>query len=123
MEPYKRISLENGLQIEFFDRSNRYFGDYHRVLIEVHLHFELPKDAGSDATFWRQVRALHGDRLDVRRFLERMAVPTADTGRVAEALAADFITHNRPYLERPSTLRSLAAAAMHPRQPLQSHAR
>lgn len=116
MEAFKRIDLANGLQVEFFDRSNRYFGDYHRIQVEVRLRFELPVQVGPDAEFWQRVRMAHGHHLEVRRVLERMAVPTADTDRVRERLVTDFLAHNRPYLERPTCLKSLAATAMHQRR-------
>jgi hypothetical protein len=33
--------LDNGLQILFVDQSNRYFGDYHRVCIQIILVYAL----------------------------------------------------------------------------------
>jgi len=36
---FTTIQLDNGVQIAFKDCTNRYFGDYHRVSIEVNLSF------------------------------------------------------------------------------------
>jgi hypothetical protein len=37
MTPFRSETLNNGVVVEFFDLSDRYFGDYHRVCVEVRL--------------------------------------------------------------------------------------
>jgi hypothetical protein len=44
MRPFRTEHLANGITLTFFDCSNRYFGDYHRVYIEIHL--SVPPPAG-----------------------------------------------------------------------------
>ena len=36
----RTIKLDNGLTLEFFDQSNLYFGDYHRIKILLIGQFE-----------------------------------------------------------------------------------
>lgn len=38
-ELFSSEQLANGVQIDFIDATNRYYGDYHRVCIEVVLRF------------------------------------------------------------------------------------
>jgi len=42
--------LANGVRVEFVDGSNRYFGDYHRLRIEVHCRVALTEQLFADAT-------------------------------------------------------------------------
>ncbi len=100
-EPFRRIELANGLQLELFDQSNRYFGDYHRVRLLVrcsvpvrtewllNLPAELPPE---------QARALLGEAAVFERQLEQMGVPSAELERVKEQLVGGFLAATGPYL-------------------------
>ncbi|AMV72074.1 hypothetical protein JCM30471_05740 [Desulfuromonas carbonis] len=101
----RREQLENGLVLEFFDHSNRYFGDYHKVRVEVHsrlpLRIDLFQDEADPAAALAQTAALLGDApLEVRQ-LERMGVPGAEVERVRTALIDDFLRTGSIYLARP----------------------
>jgi hypothetical protein len=85
--------LANGIELTFVDRSNRYFGDYHRVCVEVRVH--VPPPTGP---------------LELARHLERMAVPGAEVAVVRGRLIVDFLHHVGAYLARPDTPTRLAAA-------------
>lgn len=85
--------LANGLELTFFDRSNRYFGDYHRVCVEIRV--SVPPPAGP---------------LQLVRYLERMAVPGAEVESVRGRLISDFLRHAGRYLARPDTPARLTAA-------------
>ena len=71
--------MGNGLQINFADESNRYFGDYHRVsvvaTIVCNLH-DLPSTNPEEADFRRLAIENFGVELCIVKRLERMAVPT-----------------------------------------------
>lgn len=105
MTPFRNETLANGIVVEFFDLSNRYFGDYHRVRVEVRL--QVP----------------HPDReepLVKVHALERMGVPGAEVATVRDRLAEDFWQHAGSYLihpDYPSRLRA-AEAAFPSRRPL-----
>lgn len=105
MTPLRREALENGLVLEFFDHSNRYFGDYHKVRVEVRsrlpLRIELFQDQADPAAALARAAALLGDApLEVRQ-LERMGVPGAEVDRVRAALIDDFLRTGSVYLQRP----------------------
>ena len=97
----KRLELPSGALLEFVDRSNRYFGDYHRVLIEVEL--VLMAEEGPQ-------------RLRYQKPLQRMGVASADVEAEREALIENFLTTARPYMERPEYLTVLSAMLDKPGQ-------
>lgn len=85
LPPLHSEELANGLRLEFFDRSNRYFGDYHRVCVEVRttLPLDVPALGHLDADLRRRAEGYFGSALRVVRLRERMGVESA---RVEEAL-------------------------------------
>jgi hypothetical protein len=94
MNPFRSERLGNGIELAFTDRSNRYFGNYHRVCIEVRI--SVPPPAGP---------------LQVIRQLDRMAVPGDEVAAVRDRLVGDFLRHAADYLGRAATPARLAAAA------------
>lgn len=83
------LTLDNGLRLEFFDCSNRYFGDYHRVCIEVQTSLALaaPPPSGLDPGLLARARERFGATLTVTRKVERMGV----AGALVEALKGEII--------------------------------
>ena len=118
MTTIKQESLENGLQINFTDESNRYFGDYHRVCVVATIVCnlrDLPADSTDEEAFrCRAVEAL-GEQLSVVKRFERMGVSSADVEDVRNALIDDFLRHASAYLSRPEYIRSLVNAELNKR--------
>ena len=118
MTTIKEECLENGLQINFTDESNRYFGDYHRVCVVAtivcNLH-DLPAGSPDEEAFhYRAVEAL-GEQLSVVKRFERMGVSSADVEDVRGALIDDFLRHASAYLSRPEYILSLVNAELNKR--------
>lgn len=115
MTTIKAECLENGLQINFTDETNRYFGDYHRVCVVATLVCNLealPAESPDEVAFrCRAVEAL-GGRLSVVKRFERMGVSSADVEDVRGALIDDFLRHASAYLSRPEYIRSLVNAEL-----------
>ena len=107
--------LPNGLQVNFSDESNRYFGDYHRVCVVAtiicNLH-DLPLASSDDEAFRCQAVDTLGEQLSVVKRFERMGVASADVEDVRNALIDDFLRHASVYLSRPGYLRSLVSAEL-----------
>lgn len=102
MIPFRSERLENGLELAFFDLTNRYFGDYHRVCVEIRLRIGAqPEGAGLAET----------------RLLERMAVAGADVLSVRDRLVEDFLKNALPYLSRSDFPARLGSSARRPLQP------
>lgn len=77
--------LENGVRLAFEDTTNRYYGDYHRVKIEVRIRL-----------------AENGyERAYDFKALEKMAVPGAEVDAVRQQLLENFRQQLLPYLARP----------------------
>lgn len=103
MAPFRTESLVNGVSVAFFDQSNRYFGDYHRVRVEVQV--TLPPLSGGTAA----ESPAGGDRQRITH-LERMGVAGAEVETVRDRLVADYWRHAGPYLAHADYPTRLAAA-------------
>ncbi|MEA3466300.1 MAG: hypothetical protein U9R29_09915 [Thermodesulfobacteriota bacterium] len=77
--------LANGVQIDFVDKTNRYYGDYHRVCIDVELRFAVDNHAVAHKF----------------QTLERMGVSGDDVTVVQTKLIDSFRCGTMPYMERP----------------------
>jgi len=80
---FRTERLDNGVELEFFDLSNRYFGDYHRVCVEVHLRVPCPD---------------REEPLVRVRTLERMGVAGADVVMTRNALVEAYWHNAGRYL-------------------------
>ncbi len=112
--------LANGLILEFFDLSNRYFGDYWHLCLEVRCRVPLAADSLAEAELER-ARALLGESIDYSRRLERMGVPSDEVSRVRQQMVEAFLANARPYLSNPAfpgrLIASRLAAARRGRRP------
>ena len=99
MTPFRTERLVNGVVAEFIDRSNRYFGDYHRVCIEVRLMASVPDAASGEGTSLQTVKVL-----------ERMGVPGIAVEATRNRLADDYWRHAGSYLAHPDYPARLAAS-------------
>jgi len=95
MTPFRSETLDNGVKVTFTDRSNRYFGDYHRVQVEAWISVPV---AGRE------------EPLVQLRSLERMGVAGNEVMTVRDRLADDFWSHAAGYLGRPDYPARLQAA-------------
>ncbi len=84
--------------LEFFDRSNRYFGAYWRICLEVRCRVPLSAAGLPDAEATR-ARQLLGETVDFVRRLERMGVAEENVEAVRQELVASFLQTTRAYLE------------------------
>jgi len=102
-KPLQSATLANGLRLEFFDFSNRYFGDYHRICIEVRtsLSLNLPALATFDPALLARARTLFGATLTVTRTVERMGVAGALVDPLKAELIAGLLHEAQNYLSRP----------------------
>jgi hypothetical protein len=97
--------LTNGLSVEFYDFSNRYFGDYHRVRIEVRCHIPLEQalflTSPDPLTELQEARALLGNGVLFTHVLEKMGVPGGDLERVRKSLMDNYARNALEYLDHP----------------------
>jgi hypothetical protein len=104
--PFRTANLAGGLLLEFFDCSNRYFGDYHRVRVEVLVRVPLDNaafaHAADPAAELQKARALLGDEVRFTRILEKMGVPSASVTDEKEMLITSFLESSASYMEKTS---------------------
>ena len=100
MTPFRTEPLANGMLLEFVDLSNRYYGDYHRVCVEVRIRVPLP-----DSCLYNVTR------------LERMGVAGADVTVSRDRLVDDYWRHAGQYLARADFPARLAASNPQAAQP------
>ncbi len=95
-------NLGNGILVKFFDLSNRYYGDFHRVKIEVRCTLPLGPEcfagAADPQAETRRVRGLLGNNLFFTRSLEKMGVAGGDLEAVKQTLVDSFISSTFHYL-------------------------
>lgn len=92
--PLRTVLLDNGLRLDFYDRTNRYFGDFHRVLLLVEGRIDAQSaEAGSPAVLL--------DTVLFQRELERMGVTSAALDVVTSELTESFLESAGKYLARP----------------------
>ncbi len=105
-EMVRTDQLKNGLLVEFRDFSNRYYGDYHRVRVEVRCRCLLAEGyfAGSDDPQGdlRKVKEQLGAELSFVRNLEKMGVAGDAVAATRQGLIESFIQSTFPYLESPN---------------------
>lgn len=95
--------LPNGVCVDFVDFSNRYFGDYHRLQIEVRCRitvtpqlFAASADPCAEA---ERVRSRLGDEVLWVRRLERMGVAGDDLESVRNEMVESFVKSGFAYLK------------------------
>lgn len=119
MTTIREERLDNGLQIRFVDETNRYFGDYHRVSIQVNLVYvldALPLSVKENQAFRDDAIASLGKELKVVKRLERMGVSTADVEIVRQSLMEAFLKNSLSYFSRPEYPLSLVDAELKKRR-------
>lgn len=99
----RREVLANGLVLEFVERTNRYFGDYHRVCIEARttLGLDHPALVVLDAALLTRARVRFGAAVTTIRTLERMGVEGERVAAVTEELIESFLLEAQRYFARP----------------------
>ncbi|WP_029918421.1 hypothetical protein [Pelobacter seleniigenes] len=86
-DPFLILPLENGGQLHFIDLSNRYFGDFHKVRVQIVGDLPVGEDCGAGANFIRYETEL-----------TQMAVRSAEIVTVRSRLVDNFIATSVPYL-------------------------
>lgn len=95
-ELFKSVELSNGLLVKFYDQSNRYFGDFHRVHILVVAQISVNKDSLPDHL--KHLITLPIEVVGFETILGRMAVPTESLLEIRASLVTDFLNSTGSYL-------------------------
>lgn len=109
MTPFHEKALDNGLLLRFFDRSNRYFGDYHRLCIEIHCAVPVAEYMSAEEIDAQEVHRFIGTEASFHKTLEQMGVAGADVKATRERLLTNFLETTGAYLARPEFPRRFLA--------------
>lgn len=107
MQLVKQLDLPNGLTVNFCNNSHRYFGDYHRVRVEISCEIPILEEYFSCHEEFVEAKRALGDSVHFRRHVERMGVSTADLEASLESIIESFCGHSLTYLESPDFPRKL----------------
>ncbi len=97
----RKQKLKNGLVVEFHDLSNRYFGDYHRVLIEARCRIPVSPSFISTGPELEGALADLGGEVHYTHVLEKMGVPGDERERTRNLLIDGYLRSAVFYLESP----------------------
>ena len=99
-KPFQTTRLDNGVVLEFFTQGNRYFGDFHRVVIS--LIVTVPFVQATLASDLQEFAANYPGVIRYERKLERMGVTTDQIESVRDGLIDDFLKTVAGYLKKQS---------------------
>ncbi len=112
MKLAKKISLANGLTVCFYHHTHRYFGDYHRIRVEIICEVPVTEEYFETAAECAEARAVLGGPVVFRRNLEMMGIPGAEVERCLDNTIENFTKNSLSYLLSPSFPRKLVLAEL-----------
>ncbi len=96
--------LDNGLELVFNDLSNRYYGNFYQVKIEVviriYLSNELLVEFGFSEKEQLQTKNRFGALFEDRQELKRMGVAGPEVSAVCRQMIQQFIDSSLPYMSK-----------------------
>lgn len=104
-EVISRVELSDQITAEFSDQTNRYYGDFHRVLINVSVRIDLAVIA--DRPDLLALIPTDQDALSFTTKLEQMAVPTAHLDSVRKSLIDAFLENTGSYILKTAFIENL----------------
>lgn len=106
------LHLENGLKIETNDHTQRYYGDFYNVELEIICEAPVLEDYFADAAEFTLAVGLLRERVFYRRILRQTGVPSTEIERVRERLLASFSEHSLPYFKKPGFPKKLVLSEL-----------
>ena len=95
----REIPLSNGLTVQFFDSTRRYFGDYHQVRVQICCEVALTADLFADDGELQAAVKLLGAKVLYRKDIEQQGVPTALTAESVDKVISQFLEHSLGYFQ------------------------
>ncbi len=109
-KPFKITKLKNNIVVEFFDHTNRYYGDFHRVKISVVA--TIPFSMEAIPADLRQLAATYAGSVSYEKDIEQMGVATEKVASVSDSLIDNFISTVGSYLEKENFVAGLLRKEM-----------
>jgi hypothetical protein len=112
MKLVREIPLENGLMVCIYNHNHRYFGDYHRVRVEIVCKVKVLEEYFADRAEYAGAKASLGDSAVFQHNVELMGVSSAELDRSLERVIENFANHSLAYLASPIFPRKLVLAEL-----------
>jgi hypothetical protein len=93
----RTISLDNGLTINIYDRTKRYYEAFHLVKLEIVCEVLLLSDFFASESDFSTAKKLLGPSVVYRRTLEHMGVPAVELETAKTRLVQNFEQNSIPY--------------------------
>ena len=94
--------LDNGLELTFVDLSNRYYGDFYQIKIDVRSRIGLTdallNESGLSQREQIKAKNRYGAALETHRELKRMGVAGPDVAAVVKQMIQQFMDTSLPYM-------------------------
>jgi hypothetical protein len=113
MELSREIPLDNGLKVSFYHHIHRYFGDYHRINVDIICEVPLLEKYFTTKEEFTEARAILGRNAVFRRHLELMGVSSAKVEQSLENVIANFSRYSLTYLSSSLFPRKLVLAEVY----------
>lgn len=104
-EKEQNYQIADGIHARFVDRGNRYFGDFHRLLINVEISIAVVRDEFAEE--FRELLSENDSEIYYRTTLEKMAVSSADYDKDFNLLVTMFMQTTGNYLKQPAFAKAL----------------
>jgi hypothetical protein len=91
------IPLANGLTVQFFDSTRRYFGDYHQVRVKISCEVPLTSELFADPLAHQAALKLLGASVSYLKEVEQQGVATMDTSEAVEKVIRQFVDNSLGY--------------------------
>jgi len=98
MKLVKEIHLKNGLTVSIFNHNHRYFGDYHRVKVEITCEVPIMEKYFATRAECADAISSLGRSVCFKRSVEQMGVSTDELEPCLERIIDNFINHSLSYL-------------------------
>ncbi len=109
---FREIKVANGLVIQFFDTSRRYFGDFHHIKLEIRCEVPITAELFEDLAAFHKAARSFGSTVVYRRHLEQFGVPSSEIALTLDTLIANFLAHSSAYFSAPAFPQKLAASEL-----------
>ena len=107
MKLVKEIHLKNGLTVSIFNHNHRYFGDYHRVKVEITCEVPIMEKYFATRAECADAISSLGRSVCFKRSVEQMGVSTDELEHCLEMIIGNFSSHSLSYLASPEFPRKL----------------
>ena len=104
----REIPLANGLTVQFFDATRRYFGDYHQVRIRISCEVPLTAELFDDAPAYQAALKILGGSVLYCKDIEHQGVATLAIPDTVSKVIQQFIDHSLGYFNGHSFPKKLA---------------